>query len=436
MESIIRFFKQNSSRISKSKFSRNIIIISSGSVISQFINMIFSPIITRLYLPEEYGVLAVFSSILVIFSFSSLMYEMAIPIAKDESTAINLVTLSSLILIIFVSCLTIALSFGGEALLSLLDAESLYPYRFLVPLGVLLIGFHKILTQWMYRIKNFSILSKTKITQNLTGNILKVGAGVFGFGVNGLLLATVIRESASIIPLTKNFFKKDKNESYKISFQSIKVTMNKFKDFPIYQTPSTFLSSFKNQLPIFSLALYGSQIVGLYGLANTIVKLPMTLLGHSVRNVFFAEAASIGKENPLKLKMLSDKLFKKMLIIGLIPLVILIVFGPHLFSIVFGYEWFESGVIARILSIAIYADFIFSPVSRIFEVLEKQKEKMFLDLGGLLLVLLSFLFSRIVSSDPMFAIVLYSLTMALIYFVTYILAQKYMKEEIKNTFIN
>jgi O-antigen/teichoic acid export membrane protein len=423
--------EKGKNQLFRSKFTKSIIVITGGAAMAQVMNMFFSPIITRLYTPEEYGVMAVLSSILMILSFSSLMYDMAIPIDKEDSKAINTTALSVIILLIFTLTLTLSLFLKGNAVLDIFDADALVRYKYFVPLGVFLVGLHKILTQWMYRRKDFIIISKTRVGQNLLGNITKVTGGFLGLGASGLLLGKVIGESASIVPLGLNLIKREKNIIKNINRHDLLFSMKKHKNFPIYQTPSTFLSSLKNQLPVFSLALYGSQIVGLYGLANTIVKLPMTLVGHSVRNVFFAEAASIGKDNPKKLKSLSDKLFKKMVILGLFPLIALVVLGPQLFSLVFGSNWAGSGEIARFLAIAIYADFIFSPVSRVYEVLERQKEKMFIDLGGLLLVLLAFSIARVISESANFAIMLYSLSMFAFYLFTFIFARKYMNEEIR-----
>ncbi len=430
--SLRQYIMNTKKSLTKSKFAKSVLVITGSTVATQLLNMIFSPIITRIYLPEEYGVLALLSSILAILSFPSLRYEMAIPIAKEDDEAINVVALSAIILILFSVILTAILIFQGEQVLALFGATELSDYKYFVPLGVFLIGFHQILIQWMYRRKGFTLISKTRVAQNLVGNITKTGAGFLGLGVNGLLLGKIISQSASIIPLTKYVVGQEKRLFRKINGKNMVRSMKRFKAFPIYQTPSTFLSMFKNQLPVFSLALYGSHVVGLYGLANTIVKLPMTLVGHSVRNVFFAEAASIGKGNPQKLKALTNKLQTKLIVLGLFPLVALIAFGPQLFTFVFGSSWYGSGVLARFLALAVYADFIFSPVSRVYEVLERQKEKMIVDTIGLLLVFLAFVLARFLSDSANFAIALYSVAMSISYLITYIVARKYLNKEIRS----
>lgn len=431
MGKICAFIKKGIKNLFKSKLTRNILVITGGAAAAQVINMFFSPVITRIYTPEEYGVLALLSSLLMIMSFPSLRYELAIPIEKKDNKAMNIVVLSTIVLFLFILILFFLFAISGDTLLAIFDASKLSRYKYFVPIGVFLIGLREVFTQWAYRRKNFKIISKTRVGQGLAGNSTKVGLGFLGYGASGLLIGEIMKQSVSVIPLAINFFKSEKDLIKKTNKNDILWSMKRYKNFPIYQTPSSFLSMFKNQLPIFGLSYYGSLVVGLYGLANTVVKIPMTLVGHSVRNVFYAEAASIGKSNPIKLKVLSNKLFIRMVMIGLLPFFALIIWGPQLFTIVFGPNWYDAGVFARFMAVSIYADFIFSPVSRVYEVLERQKEKMIIDFIGLLLVILAFTLARYFNTDANVAIMFHSISMFLFYLLTFIFARKFMNKEIE-----
>lgn len=432
MELFIKFIKEKTDSIFKSSFAKGVLIISGGSIMTQAISFIFSPLITRIFPPEDYGIMALFASIVAILSvISSLKYEMAIPIVKEERNAVNLFAVCLIILTIFTTGLLIILMFTDDVLLNLLNAQELNDYKPLLILGIFLYGLREIYMQWFYRRKDFSYISKSSVSQSVIGNISKVVFGILGFGPIGLISGQIIKESFSIIPFSYKFFKEEKI-SGKVSMKELKWNVKRYKNYPIYQTPSSFLSILKNQLPVFSLAFYGSSAVGLYGLANTVVKIPMTLLGHSVRNVFFAEAASIGKEQPEKLKNLSNSIFKKLVVIGLLPLVVLLLFGPTLFELVFGSEWIQSGHFSRFLAFSMFADFIFSPASRVYEILERQKQKLFIDIFGLVIVLLSFLIAISISPDPNVAILLYSISMFLYYSIIFIVSRILINIKIKN----
>lgn len=409
---------------------KNIAVISGGTAIGQAINAIFSPIITRIYTPEEYGLLSVFSSVLLIFSFSSFKYEMAIPIAEKKEEADILVNLSIIILTIVSFITALLLLLFSDVVLALLNAEQMIEYRLLIPLGIFLQGIYIIFRQWMFRIKNFKVVSSTKVTQNLYGNITKVLAGLLNFGGFGLIIGRIVSESAGIISFLKKYRKTNKKRA-NINFIKMKNVAIKYRDFPFFQATSTAVIHFRNQVPILFLApLYGPEIVGLYGLANTIIKIPMTLIGQSVMDVFFAEVASIGTSNPRKIESLSNDLLKKLIIVGIVPILVLFFSGPTLFSLVFGEQWIQSGVFARYLSIYIFSNLIFSPISKIFEVFRTQKIKFIIDFISLILIAVVFISANIFELESEMTILLYSVSMALVYFVTFIVARFILKKSL------
>jgi O-antigen/teichoic acid export membrane protein len=63
----------------KSRFARNVAVVSAGSAVGQGLLIVSAPVLTRLYTPADFGVLAVYVSILSILAVAAtLRYEMAI----------------------------------------------------------------------------------------------------------------------------------------------------------------------------------------------------------------------------------------------------------------------------------------------------------------------------------------------------------------------
>lgn len=430
MNSILTFIRKKAKSLSNNNIAKSVLIISSGAMMTQALSFLFSPIITRIYPPEEYGVMSLFASTISILSvITSLKYEVALPIEKDEKKAKSLFVSCLIILSIFTLTLFLVIQIFGYNLFSLFQAERLFDYKFLLIVGVFFYGFREILMNWYYRKKDFKFISSSRVSQNLLGNSSKVLLGLLNFGVPGLLIGQVIKETFSVFPFFRKILKSENmfdDFSIKKSYQVIK----EYKNYPFYQTPSSFLNVVKNQLPVFSLAFYGSSVVGLYGLANTVVKIPMTLLGNSVRNVFFAEAASIGKENPVGLKKLSNQIFNKLIIIGIFPLILLILFGPFLFTLIFGSNWTQAGQFSRLLALSVYANFVFSPASRVYQILDRQRVKLLIDIFGLLIVLGSFWIARILSPSPNLAILFYSISIFIYYLVIFIISKILVNVEI------
>jgi O-antigen/teichoic acid export membrane protein len=80
----------------QSRFLRRMAMLSGGTLAGQLLVVASSPILTRLYDPPAFGALAVFSSLLAIFVIASAFrYEFAIPIARDEEEAVELVGVAS-----------------------------------------------------------------------------------------------------------------------------------------------------------------------------------------------------------------------------------------------------------------------------------------------------------------------------------------------------
>ncbi len=416
-----------------SNFARSVTMIAGGTALAQLLNAFLSPIITRLYHPQEYGVLTVYMAILGLITIvASLKYEWGIPIADDDKKAVNVMGLSFLVLATFVLLLTIIIFFFGVPFLNLHDAMALIKYKYLIPLGVFFIVTYNILIQWVFRRKNFKDIARTKLSQSVVGNGVKIGLGLFGAGPVGLIFGQILSQGAGIVTLSRSLRKDDRYLLKEINRKEIVWSAKRYKNFPIFTAPSQLFNTAGIQLPVFFItSLYGSQIVGLYGLANSVVSLPMVLIGRSVGDVFYAEAASVGRENPKKITDLSNKLFKRLVLIGLIPLLVLVFIGPFLFSFVFGSQWYEAGIYARILAFSAFASFIFTPISRIFSAFERQKEEFLLDLFRVILVFAAFGISDFFNLSSYLAVGLYSIAMSIIYLVTYLLAQNILKEDIK-----
>lgn len=416
----------------KSTFGKNVLKITGGTAFAQIISIVLYPVITRLYSPEEYGVISIYTAILLGISFlGSMNYEMGIPIAENEEKAINILSLSISTLFFFTSITALIFLCVGDVFLNLLNSESLIDYKLLIPLGVLLLGLYNIFTQWAFRKKNFNAITKTKVSQSIFQNLISILGGVFGSGPIGLILGRVFGQSAGIFTLSNPLIKYDRYLLKKISWKEILWSAKRYKNFPFYTMPRRFLGDITVSLPIlFLTSIYGSHAVGLFGLANSIIQLPVNLIGNSIGNVFYAESASLRNKDPQRVRDLSNKLLKTLILIGIFPLIGLILFGPAMFTFAFGNEWSEAGEYARLLSISIFLRLIVTPISSVFDVYEKQKVALLLNILKLSLVITVFIIANFFTLNSYWTVGLYSIVMSVIYITQYLLAQKILNDAI------
>jgi O-antigen/teichoic acid export membrane protein len=129
-------------------------------------------------------------------------------------------------------------------------------------------------------------------------------------------------------------------------------------------------------MPIIVLPLIFSPAVGgLYFLAITVTLMPAYLLGTAALAVFKNKT-----QEDLKRTGSCSTIFIKtglvLFSIGAVPALLLIFFGPTLFTFVFGPEWREAGEYAKILAPLALIQLVYLSLSYILII----REKLFLDL--------------------------------------------------------
>jgi len=82
----------------KGSAMRHVSILAGGTTIAQGLNVAIMPVLSRIYSPSDFGVMAVFVSVTAILTeLSGFRYHLAIPLPKQERYAKALIVLSSLL---------------------------------------------------------------------------------------------------------------------------------------------------------------------------------------------------------------------------------------------------------------------------------------------------------------------------------------------------
>lgn len=399
-----------------STFATDIFKLVTGTTIAQVITILASPFITRLYGPEAFGFLALFTSITSIIGVIACMrYEQAILLPKDDNEATNLLGLCFLC-VISISVLTIPiLYFGGEALLSLLRAPGLAPFLIVIPPFILINGVFLALNFWNSRTRHFGRLSVARVTSSLATTGTQLGAGFVGLATGGSLIgANLIGSSVSTGVLGGQIWRDDRRLLQRsISWKGMLDSLKRYKKFPLIDSGSTLLNSISWQLPAFLLAAFFSPvIVGFYSLSFMLLQIPMNLIGTAIAQVFFQRAAEL--EHGGNLAPFVEGVFQTLLAVGVFPMLILTVVGEDLFQVVFGLAWAEAGVYAQILSVWAIFWFISSPLTTIYLVKGRQEFGLKMNITIFLTRLVALIMGGLLGS-PIAALLFYSGSGALVY---------------------
>ncbi|MDA9309053.1 oligosaccharide flippase family protein [Flavobacteriaceae bacterium] len=398
-------------KITKNLLFQNIAVVASGNIVAKLIVILSTPIITRLYTPEDYGIFSIFLSITsLIGSLATLRYAVTIPIAREEKLADNLLKLCFIVTVSLTIFWSINIWLFGDYFTEKYSTQQLRPFLWIIPIVFLGQGIYEALNNWAIRDKKFKLITQTKISQGVSSSLLKIGLGIIAITPLGLFIGKIAEIYAGIGSLLLKLLKVKPGFFKRNSWLEIKIAAKRYKKFPLVQSWSQLLLTLGGQLPILLIgAFYGVKVVGVFGLAMGMINMPMDLIGKSVAQVFYAEISKYGKNNPQQIYDLSVSITKKLLLVSLIPVTILLFFGPWLFSTIFGAEWQEAGLYARYFSMIVLTRFISSPTANIFNIFEKQGLQLFLNVVRTLLVILIFYICHLMEYSASEAIILYSI---------------------------
>lgn len=360
---------------SGSSFASDVAKLVSGTTLAQALSLLVAPILSRLYIPEEYGTATVFASVIAILGVvACLRLEQAIMLPKSAEDAGDLLA-AALLSTLVISGLTIVLVLVvGESFLTLLHTPQLALYLWLFPVAVLFKGAFLALSYWHSRMKRFGLLSLVQILQSTSINGLQVGVGAAGFAQAGSLVGSRV---LGLMIATAALAGKTWRDDGRMLHQSVRWSrlisaVKRYRKFPLFSTWSALLNSISWQLPTFLLsAFFSSTIVGWYALGTRVLRLPMSLIGDAIGRVFFQRAAQARVDGTLSVVV--EAAFQRLVTLGMFPLLLLTFTGREIFVVIFGENWSEAGVYAQILSPWTFFWFVSSPLSTLFSVLERQE---------------------------------------------------------------
>jgi O-antigen/teichoic acid export membrane protein len=382
-----------------------------GSVSAQIIVFLLAPVITRLYLPEHFGVMAVIMSFAHVVSvISCLRYEKAVVLPKRDEEAQNLISVCLILtLVVSLVCL-ITVPFVNDWIESYFQVREARIFLYLVPLGVLGKGLEETFRFWFARKKNFSLIAKAIVIIPLSASGIKIGVGLM-IGSSALwlilgdLIGIFIVVAIFAIIFLQNNYQQFKNA---LSYQKILSAAREYDKFPKYSSVTGLMNALSMNLPALLFAYFFSvEFVGFYALATRILKKPIRLVSQSINDVYFQKVAELqNKGKNLRSNYL--KAIAVLVVLGIIPFGFIAVAGEWIFSFVFGAKWAVTGFYARILCPWLYLMFINPPARSIIIVNQKLSNLMVFNALLLLFRGIAIVLGYYLSTDPWVAVAFFS----------------------------
>lgn len=359
--------------------SKAIAALASGSALSQVIAFGTTPIVTRLYTPAEYGVLATFTAtVTILASVISGRYEGAIVLPpntpRGERDALALVKLAVAVGAVSsvgaVLIIVIARNVGFDPWL-----HSLGPWAYLVPATAFLTMLGQALTAYATRRRGYGRIARVAPLSRIYAAAVQVGLGLLKFTGTGLLVAACTTPFVGLGVLLK-MLKEGRQavdaDGSELAASPLSRVARHYSEFPRVNIWFTLLNTLAWNVQVLIIGIYFTKAdVGQFSLAFSLLSVPAALVVMAVSQVFFRELADRAHDSQAAVA-LGRKTVLGLVKISIVPFTLLFLFSPWIFTILFGEQWRYAGEIAQAMLPLIWCRFVATTMTGTLGVYRKQ----------------------------------------------------------------
>ncbi len=357
-------------------FIRDVAKLSLGTLGGRVIALAALPMLTRIYSPADFSLLATYLALVSTISVAAcLRLEIAIPLVDTDEEAGVLLTLAILILTVVTLLISLPVLVMPGSVARWLGSPGIEPYLWLVPLGVAFAGSYSALQYWATRARRFGDIARTRMGQSAAGVSTMLLLGMSGFTPLGLLMGNMISMGAGGGSLAASARRHGDIKCW-VPLSTLGQTLQRHLRYPLFSMPEAIFNIAGIQIPVLLIAAHQGTEAGYLMLAMQVMTAPMTLLGSSISQVFMSRAPKEYQQGTLAPFTLS--IMKRLAITGIGPLVLVGALAPFLVPLIFGVNWSRSGEIVAWLVPWIALQFIASPVSMVMYVVGHQRTMLFL----------------------------------------------------------
>lgn len=346
-------------------------MISTG--VSQAIPVLVSPILSRLFSPEEFGVLALFLTVASALSvLATGRLELAVVLPEDDQQATKVMRLGLELALLFSIFLSFFFILAKDASLFFIHVPTGFtPYYAWLGPTIFLYAAYQMLSYWLLRKNAYWPSAINKISQTSTTTAINLGVGLLKLNI-GLIYSEILGRFAGTLI---GYYQSIKSEFRwpKLHHTERISIFQRYKKFVYFASFPAFLDTLTSNLPVFFLtSWYTAEVTGYYQLSRMVLIIPIALVSAAVGQVLLRKTVEL-KNNQRTLTSWYLKI-ALVLTVSFLPFFIALSFvGTELFKFVFGAKWAQSGLFATILAGSYYMRFVVAPLSSVFPALEKVK---------------------------------------------------------------
>lgn len=352
-------------------FWRRVSILVSGTALLQVLPLAVSPLLTRMYSPEDFGIFGLFMAVVGFTSAISCgRYELAIVISGEDDPAARLTIVSLALCTLFSALLAFVVAtlwfFSPE--LSMVD--TLGGWIWLIPGTTWLAGVGTALTYYQIHYDRYGTVSQANAIRGLTLSVTQVILGSITRGPLGLIIGSIsafVALVARLAPASLARLKAARSDRHQLHYAA-----RRYSGFPKLNVPSIGVNTGTTLFIAATVsAIFSAATLGMYTLVQRIMGAPASIAGTSVGQVFM-KAGTVDLRDRGSLRSLYDATVVRMFLVASPIFLMAATLSPWVFPTVFGQDWSLAGQIAVALSPMFWAQFISTPISNTANIYERQ----------------------------------------------------------------
>lgn len=311
--------------LNEQSFRNNFARVASGAVLGQAVAFLALPILSRLFFPADFAVLAAFvAAHALVISFITMRFEWMAPNAKNEDEAAELLNTAFLSTLAWCTILVLPVLFFVEKL-RVYFPDTQISNALLILLffsSILLAAIRQILLSWLVYTGMLKPYAAGLLFQTLMTTLFGLLVGYFARDIlqdNGLIL--IIAFNAGILTSCAVMvggvgFKKIA-PLFKFAVNRALGNAKKNSNLAITSTGVSIMNAISLNANVFVIAfLFGDTVLGLYALAHRIAFAPTGFVSTAMASSFWAEAARLSKTSTSELKHFYIKTLKRLAVFG------------------------------------------------------------------------------------------------------------------------
>ncbi len=365
---------------------RNFAKLLSANVVAQAIGLAVYPVLTRLYAPDDFGLLNLFLSIggvLVILATAEYQYAIVLPKDDKRARAVFHVGLFVLLCVVLLTGLSVVFS---HPIARLFNTPDLGMWYWLMPLYVGASGLWVLLNYHYTRQRQFGRISRYQLSQSVLNAGAKISFGFAGVLQGGLIISSVLAPLLSVIASVAAAWKRGLRGLFSRPDKSeCRIAAREYANFPKYSLPRALVNNLSGALPSLLLTpFFGLANLGFWGMAMTLAFRPLNMISQSLYQVLFENTAQrVNQRMTIRPTIMR---FVCLTLLVAVPCFVALYFVlPLLTRWLLGAEWEITGHYIRVMLPWLLLSVLVAPICFLSDIFQQQKIGLYLEV--LLIVL-------------------------------------------------